>query len=152
MIDFLLLKLNKLVINQHYLINMENKFNNYIIVSIVFLIVILIGGCCIQSHYNDNKLYETTNVDSIKQVTIDSVNKVYVDKFKNYTDSVDKAINESPVKEIVIHDTIYISKDNEDLIVAKYKLERIRYYNSIAAKGNNIKYLRGWINRVLNEK
>lgn len=38
-----------------------------------------------------------------------------------------------------------------ELFVAKYKLERIRYYNNIAAKGNNIKYLRGWINRVLNE-
>lgn len=38
-----------------------------------------------------------------------------------------------------------------ELFVAKYKLERIRYYNNIAAKGNNIKYLRGWINRVLND-
>lgn len=36
-----------------------------------------------------------------------------------------------------------------ELFVAKYKLERIRYYNDIAKKGNNIKYLRGWINRVL---
>lgn len=36
-----------------------------------------------------------------------------------------------------------------ELFVAKYKLERIRYYNDIAAKGNNIKYLRGWINRTL---
>lgn len=38
-----------------------------------------------------------------------------------------------------------------DLFVAKYKLERIRYYNEIAAKGNNIRFLRGWINRVLSE-
>lgn len=38
-----------------------------------------------------------------------------------------------------------------ELFVAKYKLERIRYYNDIAKKGNNIKYLRGWINRVLSE-
>lgn len=38
-----------------------------------------------------------------------------------------------------------------ELFVAKYKLERIRYYNDIAAKGNNIKFLRGWINRVLND-
>lgn len=40
---------------------------------------------------------------------------------------------------------------NAELFVTKYKLERIRYYNNIAAKGNNIKYLRGWINRVLDE-
>lgn len=38
-----------------------------------------------------------------------------------------------------------------ELFVVKYKLERIRHYNEIAAKGNNIKYLRGWLNRVLNE-
>lgn len=39
----------------------------------------------------------------------------------------------------------------EDLFVARYKLARIKYYNNIAAKSNNIKFLRGWINRVLNE-
>lgn len=38
-----------------------------------------------------------------------------------------------------------------ELFIAKYKLERIKYYNKVAAKGNNIKYLRGWLNRVLNE-
>lgn len=37
----------------------------------------------------------------------------------------------------------------EDLFVARYKLGRIKYYNDIAKNGNNIKYLRGWINRVL---
>lgn len=131
---------------------MEDKFSNYAILSIVFIIIVLIGGCCIQSNYTDDEKYITVNADSIKQVTIDSINKVYIDKFKHYTDSVDKAIDESPVKEKLIHDTIYITKDNEELIVANYKLERIRYYNNIAAKGNNIKYLRGWINRVLNEQ
>lgn len=50
-------------------------------------------------------------------------------------------------------DSLSYVKDSlgEDLFVAKYKLGRIKYYNEIAAKGNNIKYLRGWINRVLNE-
>lgn len=38
-----------------------------------------------------------------------------------------------------------------ELFVAKYKLERIRYYNDIAKKGNNLKFLRGWINRTLEE-
>lgn len=37
----------------------------------------------------------------------------------------------------------------EDLFIARYKLGRIKYYNDIAKNGNNIKYLRGWINRVL---
>ena len=43
------------------------------------------------------------------------------------------------------------SKLYEELSIATLKLERIKEYNDIASKGNNIKYLRGWINRVLNE-
>lgn len=39
----------------------------------------------------------------------------------------------------------------DELSVAIFKLERIRDYNEVAKKGNNIKFLRGWINRVLNE-
>ena len=37
----------------------------------------------------------------------------------------------------------------EDLFIARYKLGRIKYYNDIAKNENNIKFLRGWINRVL---
>lgn len=40
---------------------------------------------------------------------------------------------------------------NSKLFIANYKLKRVEYYNSVAAKGNNIKYLRGWINRVLSD-
>ena len=39
----------------------------------------------------------------------------------------------------------------EELSVAIFKLERIREYNEVAKKGNNIIFLRGWINRVLDE-
>ena len=45
------------------------------------------------------------------------------------------------------HDTVM----NEDEFILRFKLERIRYYNECAGKRNNIKFLRGWINRVLNE-
>lgn len=38
-----------------------------------------------------------------------------------------------------------------ELAIATIKLERIRDYNRIAANGNNIKYLRGWINRTLED-
>lgn len=53
----------------------------------------------------------------------------------------------------ILQDSLNIVKDSigEDLFIARYKLGRIKYYNDIAAKGNNIKYLRGWINRVINE-
>ena len=52
----------------------------------------------------------------------------------------------------LLQDSLNAVRDSlgEDLFIAKYKLARIKYYNDIAAKGNNIKYLRGWINRVLN--
>lgn len=50
-------------------------------------------------------------------------------------------------------DSLYCLKDSlgEDLVIARIKLARIKEYNRIAAKGNNIKFLRGWINRVLEE-
>ena len=46
---------------------------------------------------------------------------------------------------------LVIDSLQEQLFIVSYKIERIRNYNNIAKNGNNIKYLRGWINRVLNE-
>lgn len=43
------------------------------------------------------------------------------------------------------------SKYEEELNIALFKIDRIKEYNRIAGNGNNIKYLRGWINRTLNE-
>ena len=50
-------------------------------------------------------------------------------------------------------DTLNSVRDSigDDLFIARFKLARIKQYNEIAGKGNNIKYLRGWINRVLEE-
>ena len=50
-------------------------------------------------------------------------------------------------------DTLNNIRDSigDELFIARYKLARIKEYNRIAGQGNNIKYLRGWINRVLNE-
>ena len=56
---------------------------------------------------------------------------------ENYKDSINSLIQE--------FDSI-----NEELQINKIKIERIREYNRIAAQGNNIKFLRGWINRVIN--
>lgn len=83
------------------------------------------------------------------------------------------ACNKSPVEgevHVCTPDTIIITKDiiifdnrkidslmtvidslNTKLFVTNYKLERIKYYNNIAKKESNLKFLRGWINRVLNE-
>ena len=50
-------------------------------------------------------------------------------------------------------DSIKFLQDSasDELIVAKIKLARIKEYNRIAGNGNNITFLRGWINRVLDE-
>lgn len=39
----------------------------------------------------------------------------------------------------------------QDLFIVNYKLAKIKEYNRLAGNGNNIKFLRGWINRTLNE-
>lgn len=49
---------------------------------------------------------------------------------------------------IINNDTI-----NGELFVAKYKLERIRYYRDICVKRpTNKKFFMGWVNRVLDER
>lgn len=52
-----------------------------------------------------------------------------------------KYINDSLM---TINDILY-----DEVTIANIKLARIKEYNRIAANGNNIKFLRGWINRVL---
>lgn len=53
----------------------------------------------------------------------------------------------------LVRDSLNIIKDSigVDLFVARYKLGRIKYYTDIAGKGNNIKFLRGWIYRAIKE-
>lgn len=65
------------------------------------------------------------------------------------TDSIIHKVNNT--KHIIDSLTYRCDSLTGELQVANYKLERIRYYNDIAKKGNNIVFLRGWINRVLND-
>lgn len=54
---------------------------------------------------------------------------------------------------VLYQDSLRLVRDSlgESLFIANYKLAKIKRYNELAAKGNNIKYLRGWINRALDE-
>ena len=54
---------------------------------------------------------------------------------------------------VLYQDSLRLVRDSlgENLFIANYKLAKIKRYNELAAKGNNIKYLRGWINRTLDE-
>lgn len=73
-------------------------------------------------------------------------------------DTISEKVNIARIVELehkcyLLQDSLNAVRDSigEDLFIAKYKLSRIKYYVDIAAKGNNIRYLRGWCLRVLNE-
>lgn len=108
--------------------------------------ILILCGIGMINDYSKNKIikeYKTTIIhkDSIYNKTVDSLNneirydEELIQYYKNQVDSYE-----------IIVDSLY-----EDIDVYKIKLERIREYNRIAGQGNNIKFLRGWINRVLNE-
>lgn len=77
-------------------------------------------------------IYELNEKLIIQNIEIEN----YKDSIVIYKDSINSLIQE--------FDSI-----NEELQINKIKIERIREYNRIAAQGNNIKFLRGWINRVI---
>lgn len=57
-------------------------------------------------------------------------------------------------KNSILRDSLNYIKDSigEDLFVARYKLGRIKYYTNIVnKKPSQLKYYKGWINRVLKE-
>lgn len=70
------------------------------------------------------------------------------------TDTItNNELNKTIIKLSLERDSLInvIDSLSEEVIVAEYKIGRIKYYNDVAANGNNIKFLRGWINRVLEE-
>lgn len=82
----------------------------------------------------EDSIYYSRLQDSIIEY-YDGMMKVRDEIYQNKYDSI-KIINDSL---------------NVELFRANYKLNKISQYNTIAAKGNNIKYLRGWIRRALEE-
>lgn len=105
------------------------------LVGVILLVLLCIPGM-MQCHYESNPAKQIIYVPTPDTMTIQEV--VYLkEELRRCQDSLRIIRTDSTM--------------SEELFVAKYKLERIRYYNDIAGKGNNIKFLRGWINRVLNE-
>lgn len=124
-------------------------------VFVIALVVSLIVGSCsarikVPASADNHK-------DTIYQHRLDSI----VNDINKFKDSVSIAnevntkkydslasVNATLVKELK---QVTFTKDsiNEVNAVNTYKLLRIREYNRIAGQRNNIKYLRGWINRVL---
>lgn len=115
-----------------------NSFIGFIIALLLFYIVSLFTGCT-SSKPIDKQIIYVTDTTSIKKLheNIKTTEKIRRSNIELY------AKNDS-LQNLV--DSL-----NTEVIYNKLKLERVRYYNDIARKGNNIKFLRGWINRVLND-
>lgn len=122
----------------------------YLIVILSFIAAIFVTPTVILSIHNidfKNELKSYKDTVSIQEETIFKLTtdvvmyNIEVENYKDsiilYKDSINSLINE-------------LDSINEELLINKIKIERIREYNRIAAQDNNIKYLRGWINRVLN--
>jgi hypothetical protein len=130
----------------------KNKF--YIIVIICITVIgIFIGGLIYDTINKYNEAVEYENIIDSLKVEISSrdfeleqaIPYYKYDSLENlYT--VEKLKYDSIISEA--EDSIEIL--NEELLVCYIKLDRIKEYNRIAAQGNNIIFLRGWINRVLN--
>lgn len=71
--------------------------------------------------------------------------EVYLNKYERQEFVIDSLNNNVDSLNVIID---FLTGE---LTLSTYKIEQIKYYNEIAAKNNNIKYLRGWINRTLNE-
>lgn len=121
---------------------MSAKDKVYIIVISLFatfLISAIIAGAQQDKKQNnvinekDSCIYELNEKLIMQNIEIEN----YKDSIILYNDSINSLINE-------------LDSVNEELQINKIKIERIREYNRIAAQGNNIKFLRGWINRVIN--
>lgn len=122
----------------------------YLIIILSFIAAIFVIPTVILSLHNVNLKNELTSYKDTTSMYEENI-------FKLTTDVVQYNIEVENYKDTVSNlrcqiDTINMELDsiNEELILAKIKLERIKEYNRIAAQGNNIKFLRGWINRVFN--
>lgn len=129
----------------------DRKFIFAMIFAVFFLITTIIGFILYVSTNNKVKDVTDTNV-TIDSTVLPVERRIYDSVLFEYNNKIDSINNNYNI----VVDSIEYYKNQydsvyEELFVAQHKLERIREYNRIAAQGNNITFLRGWINRVLNE-
>lgn len=112
--------------------------------TIILILLLISMVCAIFINFKYKDLFPVTKyiVDTVY------VNKTNEDLINKY-DSL-MVVNDSLM---IVNDSLILinTKYKNELDVSLFKLERIREYNKIAGKSNNIKFLRGWINRVLED-
>lgn len=107
------------------------------------ILKLFLASCLFYSCENKELVYQLQ--DEAKQAQ----NEVII--YKNYISLLQDSI--AAQKREIANIQVYkdsITNIKEELFVAKYKLERIREYNKIAADKTQLQFLRGWINRTLN--
>lgn len=121
--------------------------SNFLIAAVCVIAFIQLTNCQTPKH-----TCPKVDTDSIKVAIIDSLKKIQTEEIKYWQLKVDSVSAENiHYKKVIEEADSIIANTKEDLLVSNYKLEKIAYYNKIAANGNNLKFLRGWINRVLND-
>lgn len=131
---------------------------------ITLSIALSLGACNTKTPERPTKPIDTLVVDSPYDNTVESkfstnvelfelsrVKNIAQDSLNEFKDSVIILNSELTVLRMK-YDSLKIANvmTKEKLGIAEYKLLRIREYNRIAAQGNNLKFLRGWIIRTLN--
>lgn len=92
----------------------------------------------------EKTITEVITKEITKNVYIEDTTKIQ--KLNNKIDSLEFVIDS-----ITNYKDSIISETNSKLFVKEYQIQRVKYYVDVAKKGNNIKYLRGWILRVFEE-
>lgn len=110
--------------------------------AIIGIVVIMVLGLIF-----DNKNRKINNDTRVSEVTYknDSLQQV-CDSLEVVIDGMVEDISNAHSEYVYTVDSL-----TEEIDIMKIKLDRIKEYNRIAGQGNNIVFLRGWINRVLNE-
>lgn len=110
--------------------------------AIVGIVVIMALGLIF-----DTKNREINNDTRVSEVTYksDSLQQV-CDSLEIIIDGMVEDISNAHSEYVYTVDSL-----TEEIDIMKIKLDRIKEYNRIAGQGNNIVFLRGWINRVLND-
>ncbi len=109
--------------------------------SVVFNLKDTTSDSLVNKYDADDKYFETARELNLAKDSLDILKDNIDNMAMDYHQAI--ATRDSVTKLYII--------TNEKLGVAEYKLLRIREYNRIAAQGNNIKFLRGWITRTINK-
>lgn len=119
-------------------------------------ILLLMFICFICIMCSTNKVANNIQYITVKDTT--ELNNCYrqIDSLKHIIKKDNDMLHHVSIINDSLKYALFIKDDTilyykQKYITNEYKLKRIKRYNSIAAKRNNIKYLRGWINRTIND-